>query len=58
VTLVAPLLLLGVVAGVLHALARHPPDPRRRRSYDIAWILTLLVGGPVWLFVAAALHLW
>jgi hypothetical protein len=54
----APLLLLGVAAGVLHALARRAGDPRRRRAYDIAWILTLLAGGPVWLFVAAALKLY
>jgi len=53
----APLLALGLSAGVLHALARRSPDPRRRRIYDIAWILALLVGGPVWLFVAAALRL-
>jgi hypothetical protein len=55
--LLAPLVLLGVAAGVLHAAGRRATDPRRRRAYDIAWILTLLAGAPLWLFLAAWLKL-
>jgi len=51
-----PLLLIGAAAGLIHLLARRARDPRRRRLYDIAWILLLLAGAPVWLFVAAALR--
>jgi hypothetical protein len=50
-----PLVLLGAVAGVVNVLGRRSPDPRRRRLCDIVWILILLAGAPVWLFVAAAL---
>ena len=56
--LFAPLVLVGAVAGVLHAAGRRAPDPRRRRAYDIAWILTLLAGAPLWLFLAVWLKLW
>jgi hypothetical protein len=55
--LYGPLVLLGIAAGVLHAAGRRARDPRRRRLYDIAWILTLLAGAPLWFFVAAALRL-
>ncbi len=50
-----PLLLIGAAAGCVHMLGRRSADPRRRRLYDIFWILILLAGAPVWLFVAAAL---
>jgi hypothetical protein len=50
-----PLLLLGVGAGLMQLLGRRSPDPRRRRFMDIGWILLLLAGAPLWLFVAAAL---
>ena len=53
----APLLLVGIAAGVLHATARRAADPRRRRVLDVAWILTLLLGAPLWLFLAATLGL-
>jgi hypothetical protein len=55
--LFAPLVLLGVIAGVLHAAGRRAADPRRRRAYDIAWILTLLAGAPLWLVAAVWLKL-
>ena len=55
--LLAPLVLLGVTAGVLHAAGRRAASPRRRRAFDIAWILTLLAGAPLWLFLAAWLKL-
>jgi hypothetical protein len=51
-----PLLALGAAAGLLHALARRSPDPRRRRLLDILWIMTLLAGAPAWLFLAVALR--
>ena len=51
-----PLLVLGGVAGLLHALARASPDPRRRRLYDALWIAVLLAGAPLWLLIAVALR--
>ncbi len=54
-----PLLVLGFAAGALRALAaRDGLSPRRRRALQAAWVLALLVGAPVWLFLAAALRLW
>ncbi len=57
--LYAPLLLLGFAAGIVRALARRPQLPApRRRSLQIAWVLLLLVGAPLWLVLAAVLHVW
>ena len=57
--LLAPLLALGFVAGGLRALARRPDlPPGRRRGLTAAWVLVLLVGAPIWLVLAAVLHLW
>jgi hypothetical protein len=50
-----PLFLIGVAAGFIHLLGRRSADRRRRRLCDIAWILLLLGGAPLWLFLAAAL---
>ena len=50
-----PLFLIGAAAGFVHLLGRRSRVPRRRRLLDIAWILILLAGAPLWLFVAAAL---
>ena len=50
-----PLLLIGATAGLVHLLGRRSVDRRRRRLCDIVWILILLAGAPVWLFIAAAL---
>jgi hypothetical protein len=50
-----PLFLIGAGAGLLHLLGRRSAEPRRRRLFDILWILLLLAGAPLWLFVAAAL---
>ena len=50
-----PLLAVGGLAGLLHALGRRSPDPRRRRMLAAAWIAVLLAGAPVYMFVAAAL---
>ncbi len=56
--LYGPLLLLGVAAGALRALGQRPGLPAgSRRAYGIGWVLTLLVGTPVWLFLAATLRL-
>lgn len=52
-----PLFLLAFTAGGLRVLGLRQADERRRRAYQIAWILLLLVGAPLWLFVAAALGL-
>jgi hypothetical protein len=53
-----PLFLLGFAAGALRALAQRPGVPdRRRRALQAAWVLTLLGGAPLWLFLAAALGL-
>jgi hypothetical protein len=59
VLLLAPLLLLGFVAGALRAAAlRAGLPPRRRRALQASWVLLLLVGAPLWLFLAAALRIW
>jgi len=50
-----PLFLIGVTAGFIHLIGRRSADLRRRRLLDILWILLLLAGAPLWLFVAAAL---
>jgi hypothetical protein len=57
--LFGPLLVLGFAAGVLRALARRTGvEPRRRRALQAAWVLLLLVGGPLWLVLAAVLRIW
>ncbi|WP_242344702.1 hypothetical protein [Anaeromyxobacter terrae] len=54
--LFGPLFLLGFGAGALRALASRPAiSDRRRRALQAAWVLLLLVGAPLWLFLAAAL---
>lgn len=50
-----PLLLLGAGAGLVQAISRRASTPRRRRLYQIVWILMILAGAPIWLFIAAAL---
>ena len=50
-----PLLLLGAAAGLVQALGRRAATARRRRLYQISWILMILAGAPLWLLVAAAL---
>lgn len=50
-----PLLVLGAFAGAVQASSRRATTPRGRRGLQIAWMLMVLVGAPVWLFVAAAL---
>lgn len=57
-TVLAPLFLLGFAAGALRALALRPgTSDRRRRALQAAWVLALLAGAPLWLFLAAALGL-
>ena len=59
VLLLGPLLLLGFAAGALRAAALRPDLPaRRRRALQASWVLLLLVGAPLWLFLAVALRLW
>ncbi len=50
-----PLLLLGAAAGLVQAVGRRAATPRRRRAFQIGWILIILAGAPLWLLVAAAL---
>ena len=57
--LAVPVFALGFGAGALRALGRREGlPPRRRRLYQAAWVLLLLVGGPLWLVLAALLQLW
>jgi len=57
--LAVPLFALGFGAGALRALGRREGlPPERRRRYQLSWVLTLLVGGPLWLVLAALLQLW
>jgi hypothetical protein len=59
VLLAAPLLVLGAAAGALRALAANPASPPgRRRALQAGWVLLLLAGVPLWLFLSAALRLW
>lgn len=56
VLFLGPLLLIGFVAGALRALALRPGLPKgRQRALSAAWVLLLLAGGPLWLFLAATL---
>jgi hypothetical protein len=57
--LLGPLLVLGFVAGVVRALAQRPglAAPSRRRL-EVAWVLLLLVGAPVWLVLAVVIGVW
>jgi hypothetical protein len=53
-----PLLLIGLGSGALRAVAQNPGlDPKRRRALGISWVLLILLGVPLWLFVAATLRL-
>ncbi len=57
--LLGPLLVLGFAAGVVRAVAQKPGlAPPRRRRLQVAWVLLLLVGAPVWLVLAAVLRVW
>jgi len=57
--LLGPLLLLGFAAGAVRALARRPGlAPARRRRLQLAWVLVLLLGAPLWLVLAAMLRIW
>jgi hypothetical protein len=47
-------LAVGTVSAALFAMAGRPGlSPERRRLYGILWVLVLVVGGPLWLVVAA-----
>ena len=50
-----PLLLLGAGAGFVYTLGLRARTHTRRRALQITWILMILLGAPVWLFVATAL---
>jgi len=52
-----PLFLLAFTAGGLRVLGQRQASERRRRLFQIAWILLLLLGAPLWIFVAVALGL-
>ncbi len=57
--LLGPLVVLGFVAGAVRAYAQRPGlSPRRRRILDVAWVLLLLAGAPIWLVFAVALGVW
>jgi len=55
--LVLPLALLAWSAGALRALAQRQAEPRRARLLQALWVVLLLCGAPLWILVAAALHL-
>jgi hypothetical protein len=57
--LLLPLLLIGFAAGAVRALSlRADLAPGRRRTLQALWVVLLLAGAPLWLFLAAALRLW
>lgn len=56
--LYGPLVVLGVAAGVLRAFAGRPGVPvRRKRLMTIGWILLVVMGAPLWVFLHATLKL-
>ena len=55
--LYGPLAVIGFVAAVLRAWSLRAADPKRKRLFNAAWILLILVGGPIWIFLAATLGL-
>jgi hypothetical protein len=56
--LFAGFLAVGTVSATLFALAGRPGlSPGTRRLYGILWVLALLVGGPLWMVVAAGIGL-
>jgi len=52
-----PLFLLAFAAGGLRVLGQRQATERRRRLYQIGWILLLVLGVPLWLFAAVTLGL-
>ncbi len=50
-----PLLAVGFLAGGLRALAHRARGPTARRALTFGWIALLLLGAPLWLFLAATL---
>lgn len=47
---------VGTAAAAFFALSTRPgADAGRRRLYGALWVGTLLVGGPLWLLLAALL---
>jgi len=52
-----PLFLLSFAAGGVRVLGQRQAGERRRRLLQLLWVLLLLVGAPLWLFVAATFHL-
>ena len=56
--LFGPLLLLGFLAGAVRALASRASAPQRQRRFlGALWVVVLLAGVPLWLFLAATLGL-
>jgi hypothetical protein len=56
--LFAGFLAVGTISAALFAMAgRRGLSPERRRLYGILWVLALVVGGPLWLVVAAGIGL-
>jgi hypothetical protein len=52
-----PLLLVGFAAGALRAAAMRVRGTAARRLLTFGWVALLLVGAPLWLFLAATLRL-
>lgn len=55
--LLGPLFVVAFSAGALRAAGLRQAAPRRRRLFQILWVLLLFLGAPIWLFVAATLGL-
>jgi hypothetical protein len=55
--LVAPLFAIAFGAGALRAAGLRQADPRRRRLYQVLWVVLLFGGTPLWLIAAATLRL-
>jgi hypothetical protein len=56
--LYGPLAALGICAGVMRAFAARPGIPApRKRLLTIGWIVAVLVGAPLWVFLHATMKL-
>jgi hypothetical protein len=55
--LLVPLFLIAFAAGALRAAGLRQAHPRRRRLFQVLWLVLLLLGTPLWLLAAVTFRL-